>query len=113
MPDILIPGDKPGTLPWGSKDLGGGYVLLRACQPTAVDISDREATAIMVLWDAKGWPNCDRWPRAVRRWARLRLPNGQILFVHGGWNQDHSGNCEEPQSAKVRRFRHDYLMTDL
>ena len=28
MPDVLIPGDKSMTLPCGSKDLGGGYVLL-------------------------------------------------------------------------------------
>jgi hypothetical protein len=104
MPDILIQGDKPGTLPRGSKDLGSGYVLLRACQPTAVDISDREATAIMVLWDAKGWPNCDRWPCAVRRWARLRLPNGQI--VRSRWMESRSlRELRRTTVAKVRKFR--------
>lgn len=104
MPDILIPGDKSMTLPRGSKDLGGGYVLLRACQPTAVDISDREATAIMVLWDAKGWPNRDRWPRAVRRWARLRLPNGQIL--RSWWMESRSlRELRRTTVCKVRRFK--------
>ena len=103
MPDILNQGDKSMILPRGSKDLGGGYVLLRACQPTAVNISDREATAIMVLWDAKGWPNCDRWPCAVRRWACLRLPNGQILCSR--WMESKSlRELRRTTVCKVRRF---------
>jgi hypothetical protein len=65
MPDVLLSEDKSGAIPHGSRDLGDGYVLLKACQPTAIDISEPEATAIMKLWDAKGWPNRDHWPRAV------------------------------------------------
>jgi hypothetical protein len=66
MPGVLLSEDRSGAIPRGSRDLGDGYMLLRACQPTAIDISEPEATAIMKLWDAKGWPNRDRWPRAVR-----------------------------------------------
>ena len=40
MLDVLIPGDKFMTLPHGSKDLGGGYVLLQVCQPTAMHIGN-------------------------------------------------------------------------
>jgi hypothetical protein len=78
LPDALLSEDRSGTMPRGSRDLGDGYVLLRACQPTAINILEPEATTIMKLWDAKGWPNRDHWPRAVRRWARLQLPNRQI-----------------------------------
>jgi hypothetical protein len=78
MPDVLLLEDKSGAIPHGGRDLVDGYVLLRACQPTAIDISEPEATVIMKLWDAKGWPNRDCWPQAVCQWACLQLPNGQI-----------------------------------
>jgi hypothetical protein len=78
MPDVLLLEDKSGAMPRGGRDLGDGYVLLRACQPTAINILEPGATVIMKLWDAKGWPNRDRWPPAVWRWAHLQLPNGQI-----------------------------------
>ena len=78
MPDVLLLEDKSGTIPCGGRDLGDGYMLLRACQPTAIDISKPEATMIMKLWDAKGWPNRDHWSQAVQQWAHLQLPNGQI-----------------------------------
>jgi hypothetical protein len=105
MPNVLIPVDKSSTLPRGSKDLGGGYVLLRACQPIAVNLSGQEAAAIMpvVLWDAKGWPNREKWPRAVRRWARLRLPNGQIL--RSRWMESRSlRELRRTTVCKVRRL---------
>jgi hypothetical protein len=40
--------------------------ISQSCQPTAIDILEPEATVIMKLWDAKGWPNRDRWPQAVQ-----------------------------------------------
>jgi hypothetical protein len=30
-----------------------------------------------MYWEENGWPNMDDWPREIKRWARLRLPNGQ------------------------------------
>lgn len=85
MPHVLLSERDATRIPRGARDLGEGYVLLRACQPTAIDVSGPEADAIMTLWEAKGWPNKDRWPRAVRRWARLRLPNGQL--ARSRWNE--------------------------
>jgi hypothetical protein len=96
MPDILPSEDESMKVPRGGKSLDSGYVLLRACQPTAIDVSELEATAIMTLWNEKGWPNQKRWPHAVRRWARLRLPNGQIARSY--WMESRS-------QRKLRRTR--------
>jgi hypothetical protein len=35
--------------------------------------------------DTQGWPNSDAWPHAVCCWAKLQLPNGQL--VHSVWNE--------------------------
>ncbi|KAF8273533.1 hypothetical protein EI94DRAFT_1241572 [Lactarius quietus] len=32
----------------------------------------------MDYWHVQGWPNWNTWPKAVCRWSKLRLPNGQI-----------------------------------
>ncbi|KAF9463667.1 hypothetical protein BDZ94DRAFT_1258256, partial [Collybia nuda] len=74
LPDILLSDE---SLPRGAKDLGDKYVLLRACEDTPKPVTTAEAVAIMDYWETQGWPNQDQWPRAVARWARLRLPNGQ------------------------------------
>ncbi|KAJ7597939.1 hypothetical protein C8J56DRAFT_1001587 [Mycena floridula] len=61
------------------RDLGDGYVLLAATDDVARDVTEPEGTAIMDFWKDKGWSNLETWPHAVKRWARLHLPNGQIL----------------------------------
>ncbi|KAF8064082.1 hypothetical protein FPV67DRAFT_1419918 [Lyophyllum atratum] len=76
MPQVHLKSES--CIPSGGIDLSDGYVLLRACQATLVDVSEPEANAITEFWKSNGWPNQDGWPRAVRRWARLRLPNGQV-----------------------------------
>ncbi|OBZ65434.1 hypothetical protein A0H81_14606 [Grifola frondosa] len=61
-------------LPYGSKDLGDGYVLLRAKDDKFRDVSPGEAVVMRRLF-----PNATvDWNPQVRRWARLRLPNGQV-----------------------------------
>lgn len=83
-PTIAIQNIVPGLLalrdniPAGSKVLGDGYILLHPQETTIGDVSPMEALAIMELWDSQGWLNKDSWPRAVKRWARLWLPNGQV-----------------------------------
>lgn len=80
LPHALLSQKESNYIPSGAIEVsdGPGYVLLRACQATLVDVSEQEAAAIMELWIKNDWPNQDGWPRAVCRWARLRLPNGQI-----------------------------------
>ena len=77
-----------GSLPRGAKDLGQGYALLRACQNTAEAVTDAESNAILKYWEERGWPNRDTWPRAVKRWSRLLLPNGQK--ARSNWYESHS-----------------------
>ena len=74
--------------PRGSKDLGQGYVLLRACQTTAELVTEAEANAILRYWEENGWPNLEAWPRSVKRWSRLQLPNGQK--ARSRWYESHS-----------------------
>ncbi|ETW76855.1 hypothetical protein HETIRDRAFT_125856 [Heterobasidion irregulare TC 32-1] len=56
-------------LPRGSKDLGDHYLLLRA--------QDSCARSAGGVYDDVGSLERD-WVPKVRRWARLRLPNGQV-----------------------------------
>ena len=61
-------------LPRGAMDLGDGYVLLRAREEEARALRDCVAEALRAFLPAA--------PRGedilVRRWARLRIPTGQI-----------------------------------
>ncbi|KAF8874896.1 hypothetical protein BD779DRAFT_1450538, partial [Infundibulicybe gibba] len=76
LPDYPLVG--PAAPPRGSINLGDGYHLLCACDKVLREVSPREATAIKGYWAEKGWPNLDGWMKAVKRWGRLQLPNGQI-----------------------------------
>jgi hypothetical protein len=89
------------SLPRGAKDLGHGYALLRACQNTARAVTDAEANAILRHWEEKGWPNMNAWPRAVKRWACLWLPNGQQACSK--WHESHS-TCSLRKTTCVKVF---------
>ncbi|GLB43663.1 hypothetical protein LshimejAT787_1401750 [Lyophyllum shimeji] len=93
IPGLVPPHDDIRN-PSSSKDLGDGYILLHARQSTLVDVSPAEASAIMALWESEQWPNQSSWPRAVKRWARLRIPNGQV--VRSRW-------MEQKSKRSVRR----------
>jgi hypothetical protein len=82
---VNVDGD---SLLCGAIDLGNGYVLLHMCQSTAMPVTDAEESAILRYWEARGWPNQDGWPRVVKRWSRLQLPNGQR--ARSRWYESHS-----------------------
>ncbi|KAH8980248.1 hypothetical protein EDB86DRAFT_2813862 [Lactarius hatsudake] len=66
--------DQRRSLPRGSKDLGGGFVLLRARDATPHPLRDNEVRALRELLPSTP-------PRvSVRRWARLRIPTGQNCY---------------------------------
>ncbi|KAG1808541.1 hypothetical protein EV424DRAFT_1350322 [Suillus variegatus] len=69
IPD-LEPPDNP--LPNYSVDLGGGYVLLRACDRYNYCLGEIETQLIREFVDGPV-------PK-FKRWARLRLPNGQVTI---------------------------------
>ena len=90
FPQLRVREDPEDSFPRGAKDLGEGYALLRACQKTAKPVEEAEATVILRYWEEHGWPNLDDWPRNVKRWARLRLPNGQT--ARSRWYESQSSH---------------------
>lgn len=95
FPHLKLHKDKEGSFPQGAKDLGQGYALLRMCQKVAQPVDELEANVILRYWEENGWPNLDNWTRDVKRWARLRLPNGQTVRCR--WY--------ESQASHARRLR--------
>ena len=74
VPDLDPP---PPPLPRGAIDLGQGYALLRAQDRYTRLMHPQEASALLRYLG--GVPeNSDSWCPKVTRWARLRLPNGQV-----------------------------------
>lgn len=76
IPDL---GPPPPSLPRGAVDLGQpeGYVLLRAQDRYSRLMRPQEADALLRYLG--GSVNCHgEWCPKVIRWARLRLPNGQV-----------------------------------
>jgi hypothetical protein len=67
------------SLPTGACLFEGcrGYALLPSCEEFPTLLSEEELSALMIYWRKQGWPNRDTWSKAVCRWARLQLPNGQ------------------------------------
>lgn len=63
------------TLPQGARDLGGGYVLLTATDSVSRPMRACEKVAVGDYIEGVGG---DYRPVFVKRWARVRLPNGQI-----------------------------------
>ena len=76
MPEL---NDSNPGLPYGSVDLGGGYILLRKRAKHPIIPHGDEA---MVILEFLG-------PRyalqRIIKWARLRLPNGQI--ARSAWRE--------------------------
>lgn len=78
MPDL---GPPQLSLPRGSIDLGHGYILLRAQDRYERLMHPQEGAALLQFFDttaaARNFVN-RHWCPKVTRWARLRLPNGQV-----------------------------------
>jgi hypothetical protein len=73
IPDLDVDGLAEGVLPRGSKDLGNGYVLLRAREGEARPLRECEARALRDFMPASPMAS----EICVRRWAKLRIPTGQ------------------------------------
>ena len=102
--------DKSNSLPRGAKDLGHDYIFLRPCEDIARQVTVAEANAILAYWEKKGWPNQDAWPRAVKRWAHLKLPNGQK--AHSRWYESRSTrNLRKTTCVKVSSLSIQFLVS--
>jgi hypothetical protein len=83
IPDLQAP---TTTLPRGAKDLGGGFVLLRARDRTHRPIRDCETAALRTyLENTCSMSLEDNCSPSIVRWARVRLPNGQV--ARSSWKE--------------------------
>ncbi|KAJ6498405.1 hypothetical protein C8R47DRAFT_971893 [Mycena vitilis] len=83
----LIPDLEPEPgLPRGADDLGGGYVLLTAKDEYNQVIRGAQGEALReYLEDLREESFPDNFYPSLQRWARLRLPNGQI--ARSAWKE--------------------------
>ena len=78
VPD-LDPSESQSTIPQGGKDCSNGYVLLRAKDKVLRAMRPCEKHAFAAyLTNIHALQIAEDWCPEVVRWARLRLPNGQI-----------------------------------
>jgi hypothetical protein len=100
----MIPGvdterSDDGYLPRGSKDLGDGFVLLRARESDPRPLRDCEANA---LCEYLGTPSLGS-EVLVRRWAKLRIPTGQNCY--SAWKEKQKP-LEKRRTARNVKVRH-------
>ncbi len=76
----MIPDLEPDVrpLPRGAEEVGGGYVLLRAAEESPSVVSSAEGSVLRAYLEQAGLALRPDWVPKVARWARLRLPNGQV-----------------------------------
>ena len=90
--------DETAPPPTNSLDAGEGYLLLRARDSTEHYVTPCEGQALHnFLREQHTLPANPHWDPFVRRWARLRLPNGQIARC--AWKE----SALEARGRKPRR----------
>jgi hypothetical protein len=83
VPDLQRP---TSNLPQGAKEVGDGYILLRARDRTHRPMRDCEALALRNYLESVTLSlNDDNYSPSIVRWARLRLPNGQV--ARSSWKE--------------------------
>jgi hypothetical protein len=71
--------EEKNTIPRGAIDLGNDFVLLRAREKTFYKLSHEYLTELRIfLLKAYHVVLPEETPVSVQRWARLRLPTGQV-----------------------------------
>ena len=81
IPDLNVDGTTDTSLPQGSKDVGHGYILLRARQEEARPLWECKANALRKFLNIT--PSTSEI--CVRRWAKLHIPIGQNCY--SVWNE--------------------------
>jgi hypothetical protein len=104
-------------------DNAPGYVFHPCREKVPSPVGEDELEALMVYWRAQNWPNGEQWHNALCRWAKLRLPNGQM--ARSVWYESsvsmklchtscvevscHVSSWKWPSSALTQRYDEDYL----
>ena len=94
------------VVPRGGQDLGDGYVLLRAKGRVLTAMRDCEIQAFAsYLKDTHAIQVAENWFPEVCKWARLRLPNGQV--ARSSWKEKLKPltKVRMARNIKVRLYR--------
>ena len=77
MPDLDLERTTKAALPRGSREVGGGFILLRPREEAPRALRDCEAAALQEFFPSAriGDQVC------VHRWAKLRIPTGQNCYT--------------------------------
>ncbi len=99
--------DRGWQLPRGAIDLGNGYVLLRAQDNRLRPMQAAEAEALRTYFRQQHIDisiTAPDWCPSIARWARLRLPNGQI--ARSKWKEGMKAldKIRIARNVKVSRF---------
>ncbi|KAJ6525540.1 hypothetical protein DFH09DRAFT_894352, partial [Mycena vulgaris] len=97
IPDL----EPPEKLPRGAEDLGNGYILLRAKDEYNQVILGAQGDAIRDYLEAvNGEVYPENFRPHLQRWARLRLPNGQI--ARSAWKEKQKALNKVRMARNVR-----------
>jgi hypothetical protein len=103
IPDLET---SPPVVPRGGQDLGDGYLLLRAKDRVLTAMRDCEIQAFAsYLKDTHAMQVGENWSPGVCKWARLRLPNGQV--ARSSWKEKLKPltKVRMARNIKVRLYR--------
>lgn len=97
LPELDLDHDK---LPREARDVGHGYALLRYADKTAYPVRDCEAAVIRDFARDVALQASPEWldKPQIARWARLRLPNGQIARA---WKEKEKSHFRMASNVKV------------
>ncbi|KAK6988454.1 hypothetical protein R3P38DRAFT_3443756, partial [Favolaschia claudopus] len=99
----IIPDLEPddAKIPRGSVELEGGYVLLTAQDSCSREVRPCEEVVIREYLNLEfGSDVADSWGGSVVRWARLRLPNGQI--ARSLWKEQYMTQLRTARQVKIQ-----------
>lgn len=98
----MIPDIEPvaNPLPRGAREVGDGYVLLRARDNASRGVRQCEADAIKLYMEHEREEFSNDWEPDVVRWARLKLPNGQI--ARSAWKETEKSVVNQRISRNVQ-----------
>ncbi|KAH7905890.1 hypothetical protein BJ138DRAFT_1072332, partial [Hygrophoropsis aurantiaca] len=90
-------------LPRGAEDLGDGFLLLRARDTAKRPVSTEERHAIQrYIENSENVALPPNWCPRVRKWARIRLPNGQV--ARSAWKENQKP-LDKVRMARNVKFR--------